>query len=305
MELEPVAQELRALVLVNHPQQAAAITETLGQRGISALIQTDFYAALRECSSCAPELVVVEDQLRTLTGARFLAELLTISWTTSSILICDEDQDAVHRRTEGLGILGNIKGFADVDGLGQLLDRFFDVVSHDKSPTPDQQLLDSTQTATYNPIGMIHTPFRGVEGVPIQPAGALGVKGTVVLDPAFAPGLKDLEGFSHIILIYHFHLSRDYSLEVKPFLDDNPRGVFATRAPRRPNPIGFSTVRLTGVNGNALDIEDVDMVDGTPLLDIKPFVPEFDNRSPERVGWLSGKEQRVRDIAADSRFVCP
>jgi tRNA-Thr(GGU) m(6)t(6)A37 methyltransferase TsaA len=155
---------------------------------------------------------------------------------------------------------------------------------------------------TYKPIGVIHSPFKNVEGMPIQPKAALGVKGTVELDPAFAPGLKDLEGFLYIILIYHFHLSRDYSLEVTPFLDDTPRGVFATRAPLRPNQIGLSIVRLTGVSENILDIEDVDIVDGTPLLDIKPFVPEFDNRQSEHVGWLSGKEGAVQKMRADKRF---
>jgi DNA-binding response OmpR family regulator len=134
MESEPAAQEIRALVLVNDPRQAAEITETLGRRGISAVIETDFHAALRKCRSHAPQLVVVEDRLSLMTGVRFLSKLLTVSWTTSGILICNEEEDAVHQRTEGLGILGNIKGFDDMDGLGKLLDRFFDVVSHLQAP---------------------------------------------------------------------------------------------------------------------------------------------------------------------------
>ncbi|HTY22026.1 MAG TPA: tRNA (N6-threonylcarbamoyladenosine(37)-N6)-methyltransferase TrmO [Desulfomonilaceae bacterium] len=154
----------------------------------------------------------------------------------------------------------------------------------------------------YKPIGVIHSPFADVEDMPIQATAASGIPGTVQIDPAFVPGLKDLEGFSHLILIYHFHLSREHSLEVIPFLDDRPRGVFATRAPSRPNPIGFSVVRLTGVRGNTLHIEDVDMVDGTPLLDIKPFIPEFDNHHPERLGWLSGMEGAVQTIRSDKRF---
>jgi tRNA-Thr(GGU) m(6)t(6)A37 methyltransferase TsaA len=142
---------------------------------------------------------------------------------------------------------------------------------------------------TYNPIGLIHSPFNNIKGMPIQPAGAIGVTGTVEIKQEYVDGLKDIEGFSHIILIYHFHLSKNYSLKVKPFLDDNLHGVFATRAPRRPNPIGLSVVRLVKVEGCILHIEDVDIVDGTPLLDIKPYVPEFDIHETQKIGWLSEK----------------
>lgn len=158
------------------------------------------------------------------------------------------------------------------------------------------------QEIVYKPIGVIHSPFGDVEGMPIQPSGAAGVKGTVELSTDLAPGLKDLEGFSHIMLIYHFHLAMGCSLEVKPFLDDSLRGVFATRAPRRPNAIGLSVVRLTGISGSTLTIEDVDVVDGTPLLDIKPFVPEFDNRDVQRTGWLTKQASRVNEVRADRRF---
>jgi tRNA-Thr(GGU) m(6)t(6)A37 methyltransferase TsaA len=157
----------------------------------------------------------------------------------------------------------------------------------------------------FKPIGVVHSPFKETEGAPIQPSAGQGVKGTVELNPELAPGLKDLEGFSHIILIYQFHLSKGYELEVVPFLDDTPRGVFATRAPRRPNPIGLSIVRLTSVSGNILSIEDVDIVDGTPLLDVKPFVPAFDHRQTECVGWVAGKESVVPCTTADNRFSCP
>jgi len=157
----------------------------------------------------------------------------------------------------------------------------------------------------YKPIGMIHSPFTVVDGMPIQPSGAAGVRGTVELRADLAPGLKDLEGFSHIILIYHFHLSIGYSLDVKPFLNDTLRGVFATRAPKRPNPIGLSVVRLTGISGTTLNIEDVDVVDQTPLLDIKPFVPDFDNREAQSIGWLAGQTPRVTVIKADRRFAGP
>jgi tRNA-Thr(GGU) m(6)t(6)A37 methyltransferase TsaA len=159
-----------------------------------------------------------------------------------------------------------------------------------------------TTVITFKPMGTIHTPFTEREGTPIQPIAAEGVKGRIEVDPAFADGLKDLDGFSHIILIYHFHKSHGYSLHLKPFLDDELRGVFATKAPRRPNPIGLSVVRLTGVHGNILDIEDVDMLDGTPLLDIKPFVPKFDNRNAEKIGWVAGKEDTAKKMKADDRF---
>jgi tRNA-Thr(GGU) m(6)t(6)A37 methyltransferase TsaA len=155
---------------------------------------------------------------------------------------------------------------------------------------------------TYTPIGVIHTPFKETEGTPIQPAGGKGISGVVEVLPEYGDGLKDLEGFSHIILLYHFHLSAGYSLEVKPFLDDVLRGVFSTRAPRRPNAIGLSVVRLVRVEGCTLHLEDVDMVDGTLLLDIKPYVPEFDAPEVERIGWLTAQVRRAGDMKADERF---
>ena len=155
---------------------------------------------------------------------------------------------------------------------------------------------------TYNPIGVIHSSFKDIKGMPIQPAGAKGVQGTVEINPEYVDGLQDLEGFSHIMLIYHFHLSKDYSLKVKPFMDENLRGVFATRAPKRPNPIGISVVRLVRVEGNILCIENIDIVDGTPLLDIKPYVPEFDIAEERRIGWLSEKAKKVHKVKADERF---
>jgi len=154
----------------------------------------------------------------------------------------------------------------------------------------------------YRCIGVIHSPFKEIKGMPIQAAGARGVAGTVEVIPEYGDGLKDLEGFSHIFLLYHFHLSRGYSLMVKPYLDDSPRGVFATRAPRRPNAIGISVVRLVGIEGCTLHIEDLDIADSTPVLDIKPYVPEFDWRKVEGIGWLTGKAERVAEAEADERF---
>ena len=154
----------------------------------------------------------------------------------------------------------------------------------------------------YMPIGVIRSPFKDTKGTPIQTAGARGVPGTVEIEPRYDDGLKDLQGFSYIFLIYHFHLSQEYSLMVKPFLDDTLRGVFATKAPRRPNTIGLSVVRLVRVEGCTLHIEDVDIVDGTPLLDIKPYVPEFDVRKVERIGWLANRVDRTAEMEADERF---
>jgi tRNA (adenine37-N6)-methyltransferase len=155
----------------------------------------------------------------------------------------------------------------------------------------------------YSPIGVIHTPFKEPKKMPIQPAASKGVEGTIEIKTEFEKGLKDLDGFSHIILLYHFHLSAGFSLEVVPFLDNKKRGVFATRAPRRPNPVGLSIVRLDKIDGNMLHIRNVDIVDGTPLLDIKPYVHEFDDQKAGRIGWLSGKVEKMREIKADDRFI--
>jgi len=155
---------------------------------------------------------------------------------------------------------------------------------------------------TYRPIGIIHSPFGSPQGTPIQPTGAAGQIGTVEVDSAFAPALEDLAGFSHIYLVYHFHLAGQYKAKVVPFLDDRPRGLFATRAPARPNPIGLSVVRLEKIDGATLHVRDIDVVDGTPLLDIKPYVPSFDLRETKRVGWLAEKAGGVGAVKDDGRF---
>lgn len=156
---------------------------------------------------------------------------------------------------------------------------------------------------TFSSIGTIHTPFANLDGMPIQPSGARDVKGTIILEPQYEEGLRDLDGFSHIILLYHFHLSKEYRLTVKPFLDTVERGLFATRAPRRPNPIGLSIVRLVRIDGLSLHVRDVDVVDGTPLLDIKPWIPVFDVRENARSGWLDEKQMGCRSMKSDRRFV--
>ena len=155
----------------------------------------------------------------------------------------------------------------------------------------------------YKPIGIIHSPFNEPRGTPIQPTGAQDIEGTVEVASEYADGLKDIEGFSHIILIYHFHLTKGYLLKVEPYMDNKSRGVFATRAPSRPNPIGISIVRLDKVDGNILHIKDVDIVGGTPLLDVKPYVPEFDTRKVEKIGWLGEKVNKLSKARDDGRFI--
>ena len=154
----------------------------------------------------------------------------------------------------------------------------------------------------YKIIGIIHSPFKEPKGTPIQPTGAKGINGTVEIFPEYTEGLKDIEGFSHIILLYHFHLSKVSTLLAKPYMDNEMRGVFAMRGPSRPNPIGISVVRLVKIEGNVLYIQDIDIVDGTPLLDIKPYVPKFDIRQIERIGWLGSNVHKLSQSKDDGRF---
>ena len=155
----------------------------------------------------------------------------------------------------------------------------------------------------YKPIGIIHTPHKKAEGTPIQPKGAKGIKGQVEVYPEYKKGLKDLDGFSHIILLFHCHLSGNYSLRQKPFMDEEKHGIFAMRGPSRPNPIGLSVVKLKDVKGNMLEIENVDIIDETPLLDIKPYVPEFDQNEVEKIGWLGDNVQKLSEARDDGRFL--
>ncbi len=138
--------------------------------------------------------------------------------------------------------------------------------------------------------------------MPIQPAGGTGVKGTVEVSEEFRAGLKDLDGFSHVILLYHLHRSRGFQLEVILYMDAEPRGLFATRAPRQPNPIGLSIVQVEGIADGVLQRRDVDILDGTPLLDIKPYVPEFDEHVEARTGWLRQARKTVAKRRSDDRF---
>ncbi|MBN2298657.1 MAG: tRNA (N6-threonylcarbamoyladenosine(37)-N6)-methyltransferase TrmO [Deltaproteobacteria bacterium] len=154
----------------------------------------------------------------------------------------------------------------------------------------------------FKKIGIIHTPYDTIEGMPIQPSGAIGVRGTIELLPDYTEALVDLDGFSHIILLYHFHKSLTFSLSVVPFLDDKAHGVFATRAPKRPNQIGLSIVELERVEDNIVHIINVDILDNTPLLDIKPYVKEFDYYEPSRSGWLERGSYSVNSRRSDERF---
>ncbi len=137
----------------------------------------------------------------------------------------------------------------------------------------------------YRPIGIIYSEHHIPAETPIQPAYARGCRGRVEVFPEFAEGLRDLEGFSHIYLLYHFHRADPMKLTVKPFLQDEERGLFATRAPCRPNPIGLSVVELVSREGNILHLDGVDILNETPLLDIKPYTAKFDRFETGRNGW--------------------
>lgn len=142
---------------------------------------------------------------------------------------------------------------------------------------------------TFRAIGTIHTPFTEREGMPAQAARS-EIEGRVELLPEYEPGLVDIEGFSHIILLYVFDRAEAPQLSVTPFLDDQPHGLFATRHPFRPNPIGLSVVELLRREGSVLHVCGVDVLDGTPLLDLKPYIPQFDHHEATRTGWLQGQE---------------
>ncbi len=152
-------------------------------------------------------------------------------------------------------------------------------------------------------IGAIHSPFKAIADMPIQPSGAKGQLGRIELEPKLAAGLTDLEGFSHIIVLYYFHCAGKTALTVTPFLDPEPHGVFATRAPTRPNHIGLSVLKLNAIDGNILQVENIDILDGTPLLDLKPYVPEFDQPNEDiRTGWIRKNPAGVQTARSDQRF---
>jgi len=148
----------------------------------------------------------------------------------------------------------------------------------------------------FRPIGLIHSPHHDQAATPIQPVFSEGIAGTVTLNPDLVDGLKGLDGFSHIYLFYQFNQASETRLRLKPYLADDEHGIFATRAPQRPNKLGMSLVRLTGIEGNVLHILDVDVLDATPLIDIKPYVARFDSRSPVRSGWQEAVSDEVAAV---------
>ena len=160
----------------------------------------------------------------------------------------------------------------------------------------------SRATITCRPLGLVRCRFTDPVGMPIQTVGAPGETGRVELFPEYTAGLRDIEGFEYLILLTHLDRSAHERLEAKPFLDDQTHGVFATRVPTRPNRIGLSIVRLESVQGTVLHFSGNDMLDGTPVLDIKPYVPRFDVRQTERIGWFAKRVDAVAEVRSDDRM---
>ena len=154
----------------------------------------------------------------------------------------------------------------------------------------------------FRQIGVVRTPYTTLENMPIQPKGAKEVCGTVEVHPDFTEGLADLGGFSHAYLIYHFHEAKKTALKVVPFMDTVERGVFSTRSPARPNHIGISIVEIEKVEGNIVHLRGVDILDGTPLLDIKPFIDAFDYVEESSSGWMTAGRKEVEQRRSDKRF---
>ena len=154
----------------------------------------------------------------------------------------------------------------------------------------------------YNAIGYFKTPFQKVKGMPIQPVGGYGIEGVIEVLPEYRQGLLDLEGFSHVFVIYHLHKIEGFDIIVKPFLDTNQHGIFATRSPKRPNPIGMSVMRLKCISGLSVHLEGIDVLDNTPVIDIKPYVADFDCCNADRFGWFEGKSQNAATHRSDERF---
>jgi len=157
-------------------------------------------------------------------------------------------------------------------------------------------------TINFTSIGTIRTPFKRKGGMPIQSSGSKGIKGTIILKKKLVKCLLDLDKFSHIYLLYHFHKSEGFDSQVIPFLDDQPHGIFATRAPRRPNAIGLSVVKIISIKDNILEVENVDILDGTPLIDIKPYIAQFDIHDIEKSGWINNKTGYPNEVKSDDRF---
>jgi len=153
-----------------------------------------------------------------------------------------------------------------------------------------------------SPIGIINTQYQKLEQMPIQPKGAENTISEIIINKEYEAGLADLDGFSHIYLIYEFHQSCGFQLSVVPFMDNTEHGVFATRAPRRPNPIGLSIVRILSIDKNIIKVSDADVLNGTPLLDIKPYIEQFDKVEQAQSGWMTASNREVEIAQSDDRF---
>ncbi|MDP9293461.1 MAG: tRNA (N6-threonylcarbamoyladenosine(37)-N6)-methyltransferase TrmO [Actinomycetota bacterium] len=154
----------------------------------------------------------------------------------------------------------------------------------------------------YIPIGVLRSPYSALDGMPLQTVATPEVEARVELDPSVHGALRDLDGFSHLWLLAHLHTVDGWSAEVVPFLDTVPRGLLATRSPRRPNPIGLSLVELVRVDAGVLHVRGIDLLDGTPILDVKPYVPLFDVREDARAGWFEQAGPRVHHVRSDRRY---
>jgi tRNA-Thr(GGU) m(6)t(6)A37 methyltransferase TsaA len=166
-------------------------------------------------------------------------------------------------------------------------------------------MASKTDHLLVHPIGTIHSPFTQQAGTPTQPRSSPGTEGRVTVLPEYAAGLLDLEGFERIWLVYWFDRAKSPELAVIPYHDTKPHGLFATRAPARINPIGISTVRLLAVDGAELRVGEIDVLDGTPLIDIKPYIPEFDAYPEAYAGWLAKAPRVTGPVKADGRFAKP
>jgi tRNA (adenine37-N6)-methyltransferase len=163
--------------------------------------------------------------------------------------------------------------------------------------------VESPPSVTYVPIGVVRSPYAGLDGMPLQTVAATEVDATIEVDRRIPPAaLRDLDGFSHLWLLAHLHRVEGWTAELVPFLDTAPRGVLATRSPRHPNPIGLSLVELRAVEPGRLRIRGIDLVDGTPVLDVKPYVPLFDARDGVRTGWFGAAAERVHAVRSDRRY---
>lgn len=168
----------------------------------------------------------------------------------------------------------------------------------------NSEVIFLNKSVELNYIGYVFSPFETLENMPIQPTGELASHGYIKINDDLVAGLKDLEEFSHLMVIYHLHEVKNTKLEVIPFLDDKPHGIFATRSPVRPNPIGFSIIEIEKVEGSKIYANNLDMLNKTPVLDIKPYVPDFDlPKKDVKAGWFENAAGKVKTKKSDDRFL--